>query len=78
MPMFTGAQGGTYLVHDISGEVSIAESDDAIFDEAPALIEILPGADLLLQAGRQERQQQRPHLHPTTGWGWVMSVADGP
>ena len=81
MPMFTRAKGVTNLVHDISGEVGVAESDDAIFDESPALVEILSGADLLLQAGGQERQQQRPHLHPTTGWGhrgWVMSVADGP
>ena len=39
------------LVHDISGEVCVAESDDAILDEAPALVEVLSGADLLLEAG---------------------------
>lgn len=29
------------LVHDVSGEVSVAEGDDAIFDQAPALVKIL-------------------------------------
>ena len=30
-----------YLVHDVSGKVCVAESDDAILDEAPTLVEIL-------------------------------------
>ena len=46
------------MVHDVPGEVGVAESDDAVFDEAPALVEVLSGADLLLQAGGQEGQQQ--------------------
>ena len=46
-----------HLVHDISGEVGVAESDDAILDEAATLVEVLARADLLLQAGRQECQQ---------------------
>ena len=50
------------LVHDVSGEVGVAEGDDSILDQAPALVEVSAGADLLLQAGWQERQQQGPHL----------------
>ena len=47
-----------HLVHDVSGEVCIAEGNDAVLDQAPALVEVLARADLLLQACRQEGQQQ--------------------
>lgn len=40
-----------HLVHDVSGEVCVAEGDDAVLNEAPALVEVLSGADLLLKAG---------------------------
>lgn len=43
-------QSGADLVHDVSGEVCIAEGDDAILDQTPTLVEVLAGADLLLQA----------------------------
>lgn len=36
------------LVHDISGEVSVAEGDDAILNQPPTLVEVFSRADLLL------------------------------
>lgn len=36
------------LVHDVSGEVCVAEGDDTVLDQAATLVEVLAGADLLL------------------------------
>ena len=55
-------QSGADLVHDVSGEVCVAEGDDAVLDQTPTLVEVLAGADLLLQACGQECQQQGPNL----------------
>ena len=41
---------GADLVHDVSGEVCVAEGDDAVLDQTPTLVEVLARADLLLQA----------------------------
>lgn len=30
-----------YLIHDVSGEVSIAEGDDAVLDQAATFVEVL-------------------------------------
>lgn len=43
-------QSGADLIHDVSGEVCVAERDDAVLDQTPTLVEVLAGADLLLQA----------------------------